>query len=242
MRRKRSTAAEPSCSHAILLTTQEMEDPTNLVLEHLIVRAWKKFPRIFGLKGYEDEFPNSNKVSSTLSAHSGPVAKGYLSKIGERLYALTDEGRREVAKLLGDVIKEEPKRAPANRELLDDGDAMRLHALFESNVGKETGYGSPREDLTLNDAMEFWGITIETDVKTSVPILLEVRDFLVRMAQTIGQETITLRGGRSVTSQDITKLIEVHDYLLVRLPLLIQKSRRQVTRPLVIQKEQPILS
>jgi len=72
-------------------------------LERLIVDAWKKFPQAFGLQEYMDEHPDSNKVIAALAGRRGPLHKQrWFTKIGMKLYALTEKGR-SAAKTLQQV-------------------------------------------------------------------------------------------------------------------------------------------
>src|SRR4029078_2310745 len=57
--------------------------------EALIVASWQQFPKTFGLRGYTDLYPDSNKVLSSIMGEKGLARRGWLSKMGQKLYALT---------------------------------------------------------------------------------------------------------------------------------------------------------
>src|SRR6266436_2759849 len=65
----------------------------------LLVASWQKFPKSFGLKGYSDQYPDSNKVLSSIMGERGLARRGWLSKMGQKLYSLTKEGRQVVQRL-----------------------------------------------------------------------------------------------------------------------------------------------
>src|SRR5947199_1903329 len=67
--------------------------------EALIVASWQKFPKTFGLKGYTEQHPDSNKVLSCIMGERGLARRGWLAKMGQKLYALTREGRQVVQRL-----------------------------------------------------------------------------------------------------------------------------------------------
>lgn len=49
-------------------------------LEQLTITAWRMFPERFGLRGYLDQFPDNNRISSCIHGVRGLVALGYLEK------------------------------------------------------------------------------------------------------------------------------------------------------------------
>jgi len=86
--------------------------------EALIVAAWQHSPRTFGLKGYTDQYPDSNKVLSSIMGEKGLARRGWLAKMGQKLYALTREGRRASVAASG-------SQEPIAAELLEQGSDTR---------------------------------------------------------------------------------------------------------------------
>src|SRR5260370_26468065 len=97
-----NAVAECSVPEKILLAASQLEDEgqSPFSAESLIVTSWLKFPRTFGLKGYADQYPDSNKVLSSIMGEKGLARRGWLVKMGQKLYALTREGRQVVRRLL----------------------------------------------------------------------------------------------------------------------------------------------
>ena len=93
--------ADCTVPEKILLTAHQLEDEgqSPFSAEALIVASWQKFPKTFGLKGYTDQYPDSNKVLSSIMGEKGLARRGWLVKMGQKLYALTREGRQVVGKL-----------------------------------------------------------------------------------------------------------------------------------------------
>src|SRR5271169_7200627 len=85
----------------ILLAADQLEKQgqSPFSAEALIVASWQKFPRTFGLKGYADQYPDSNKVLSCIMGNRGLARRGWLAKMGQKLYTLTREGRQVVLRL-----------------------------------------------------------------------------------------------------------------------------------------------
>ena len=53
--------------------------------EALIVVSWQKFPKTFGLKGYADQYPDSNKILSSIMGEKGLARRGWLVKMGQKM-------------------------------------------------------------------------------------------------------------------------------------------------------------
>src|SRR5215468_252076 len=97
----------------ILLAAHQLEKQgqSPFSAEALIVAAWQQFPRTFGLKGYADQYPDSNKVLSSIMGVKGLARRGWLVKMGQKLYALTREGRSIVRRVMQQ--EDEPAVAPS---------------------------------------------------------------------------------------------------------------------------------
>src|SRR5271163_2839682 len=96
----------------ILLAAEQLEKlgQSPFSAESLIVASWQQFPKTFGLKGFADLYPDSNKVLSSIMGVKGLARRGWLSKMGQKLYALTREGRAIVRK----VLQQDDEPAPAS--------------------------------------------------------------------------------------------------------------------------------
>src|SRR5205807_468685 len=104
--------AEFTVPEKILLAADKLEKAgqSPFSAESLIVAAWQQSPRTFGLKGYADQYPDSNKVLSSIMGEKGLARRGWLVKMGQKLYALTREGRQVVRR----VLQQEDEPAPVS--------------------------------------------------------------------------------------------------------------------------------
>src|SRR5216683_468758 len=97
-RRRRSVNVVTECTvpEKILLAAYQLEEQgqSPFSAEALIVSSWQKFPRTFGLKGYTDLYPDSNKILSSIMGEKGLARRGWLVKMGQKLYSLTNAGRQ----------------------------------------------------------------------------------------------------------------------------------------------------
>lgn len=55
--------------------------------EQLVVRAWTLDRKVWSLRGYEDKWPCSHKVMGILCGRVGPLACGYMRRVGKGRYA-----------------------------------------------------------------------------------------------------------------------------------------------------------
>ena len=72
--------AECTLPEKILLAGFELEEQgqSPFSAEALIVAAWQKYPRTFGLKGYEELYPDSNKVLAGIMGEKGLPKRGWM--------------------------------------------------------------------------------------------------------------------------------------------------------------------
>ena len=68
--------------------------------EELIVACWKRYPETFGLKGYEQEYPDSNSVSTSIMGSKGLINENLLKKVSKKIYSVTVAGKQTVVKIL----------------------------------------------------------------------------------------------------------------------------------------------
>ena len=95
---KRSTAAQ-----AILLAADDLAAAGTKEFSEweLTVAAWQRDPQRFGLRGYEQKYPDHKRVMSEImgSKPSNPVHLRHLEKVRPNTYRLTALGRSEANRL-----------------------------------------------------------------------------------------------------------------------------------------------
>jgi hypothetical protein len=95
---KRSTAAQ-----VILLAAEDLASAGSHEFTEweLTVAAWRRDPARFGLRGYEQKYPDHKRVMSEImgSKPSNPVQLRHIEKIRPSTYKLTALGRSEAARL-----------------------------------------------------------------------------------------------------------------------------------------------
>jgi hypothetical protein len=219
--------AECTVPEKILLAAYQLEEheQSPFSAEALIVASWQKFPRTFGLKGYTDQYPDSNKVLSSIMGERGLTRRGWLAKMGQKLYALTREGRQVVLRLQEGG---EPPPAMAPVKITRDLE-KHLLTLFSSHAVQKFEEGL-KDELTFADACRFWGITENLHGEALTARLDRIRSLLADVDRILGTGSAELSNGRSVSRDDLNLLMAVHEYLAERFARHLSLLRNRVSR------------
>jgi hypothetical protein len=223
--------AECTVPEKILLAAFQLEEQGHspFSAEALVVAAWQKYPRTFGLKGYDEQYPDSNKVLASIMGEKGLAKRGWLVKMGQKLYSLSHEGRRAVRRLLdGD---EPPETAKSDRpiKLSKEHDKL-LQGQFMTSA-YEKFRERRQQELTFADACRFWSITENLAGDVLDARLDHVRAALAEIERQIGQGSANLSDGRNITGEDIAQLCDIHSNLLQRFSRHLTLLRNRAVRP-----------
>jgi hypothetical protein len=206
-----NAVAECTLPEKILLAAHQLEESgqSPFSAEALIVTAWQKYPRTFGLKGYTDQYPDSNKILSSLMGEKGLTKRGWLSKVGQKLYSMTREGRVMVRRLRQDV---EPEASPPEPVRLTTAhEAFFVQALASSAYQK---YREGRkQELTFADACRFWNIADHLTGEALDTRLDQLRGTLAEAERLLGTGHAKLRNGQTVSAEELAMLNDVDSYM-----------------------------
>jgi hypothetical protein len=213
----------------ILLAADQLEKQgqSPFSAEALIVAAWQQFPRTFGLKGYADQYPDSNKVLSSIMGVKGLARRGWLIKMGQKLYALTREGRSIVRK----VLQQDDEPAPANTSIRLSRDHEKfLLNLFETSAVQKFEENR-KSELTFADACRFWSISENMKGDQLDAKLHQFEQSLAELDRTLANGDSEVTGGRVISAGDLRVLNNIHRYMSDRfgrhLNLLRSRSARR---------------
>jgi hypothetical protein len=222
-----NTVAECTVPEKILLAAYELEEggQSPFSAESLVVGAWQKYPRTFGLKGYDEQYPDSNKVLASIMGEKGLARRGWLVKMGQKLYALTRDGRHVVRRLLqgGD-----PPAADRPVKLSRDQDKL-LQGLFASTAYDKYREGR-RQELTFADACRFWNVTENLNGDALDARLDHLRATLAESERQVGLGSANLGDGHSITADDLGTLCDIHAHLLHRFSRHLSLLRNRAGR------------
>ena len=194
--------------------------------EALIVASWVKFPNTFGLKGFAEKYPDSNKILSSIMGEKGLARRGWLIKMGQKMYALTREGRRVVRR----VMLEEDDEPQVSKLLKLSRDQERfLLALLDSSAVQKFEENRKTE-LTFADACRFWGITENMKGDQLDDKLQSVRKTLTELDRLFADSDAELSSGRVITAGDIRVLANIHRNMEDRFDRHLNLLRSRVGR------------
>jgi hypothetical protein len=226
-----NAVAELTVSQKILMAAYHLTEQgqTPFSAEALIVSSWQEYPRTFGLKGYADQHPDSNRVLSCIMGERGLAHRGWLAKVGQKLYTLSREGRHEVQRLLhgGDepsVREEPPARAPLGRDR-----EKHLLNLLSSTVVQRFAEGLKNE-ITFRDACRFWGITETYKGDDLESRLDQVPEVVAEVEGRMDGDTLELSNGRLLSKHELRTLNSIHDYLRERFTRHLTLLRNRTAR------------
>jgi hypothetical protein len=200
----------------ILLAAFQLEEAgqSPFSAEALIVASWQQYPQTFGLKGYAEQYPDSNKVLSSIMGEKGLAKRGWLVKMGQKLYALTREGRGVVRRLTQG--EEQPQQEQAGRPASVSREQDKLLQVLFQSSGLQKFQEGRKLEWTFADACRFWGITENMQGDVLDARLDHVRANLADIERQLGLGSATLSDGRSISADDISMLYDVHNQMHTR--------------------------
>jgi hypothetical protein len=204
--------AECTLPEKILLAAQHLEEQgqSPFSAEALIVSAWQKYPRTFGLKGFEEQYPDSNKVLSGIMGEKGLPRRGWMAKVGQKMYSLTRDGRQVVRKLQqGEATP--PLTARRQADQLSREQDLLLQGLLAGAAYQKLRQGREGE-WTFSEACRFWSIgervgsAVDARLDELLTQLTEIERILAGGVQILGN-------GRQVDAADAGQLCDLHAQL-----------------------------
>lgn len=204
---------EISLDEKVLLAAYDLEEQgkTPFSAEDLVIAAWRRFPDAFGLEGYGNEYPDSNRVFTKIMGDKGLKGRGWLLKVGEKIYQLSDAGKLHASSL------SEGRSTSPSRSVLNRKQKEFLQKLMQTKAVLKVRNNLHQEIIFL-DACSFWDISARTVSSTLIARLMSVESLLEFVGETIRQKgnIAFVHGDLPVTSEDVTLLMRTHHYLFER--------------------------
>jgi hypothetical protein len=182
--------------------------------EDLVISAWQNYPDTFGLSGHVDEngrnaYPDSNRVFAEIMGTKPVRQRGYLVKVGNKLYRLTEVGTQYASQIQSDSTGIE--KLSLARPLKDE-----LHRLLHANAVEKFRNGQI-DDITFHDACGFWKISSRS---TAIEFTGRYNNIerLLSSAKAISQDrdTALRHGGNAITLSDVESMLNVHHLMRER--------------------------
>jgi hypothetical protein len=219
-----TTTASPSAlaftvTQKVLVASHilEKQGQSPFSAEALIVECWKTSPETFGLKGFAKHYPDSNRVLAVIMGERGLARQGWLTKMGTKLYALSERGRKEAERLLrGEEAPPKPKperptRTASGPKINREVEKFILRITTSTAMRRfKTG---AKYEITFRDAAAFWGVADPTnliEVRKAAALLPEE---LEKAEELFTTDKIVLSNGQQMTIDEVRMVGDVHTYL-----------------------------
>lgn len=186
----------------------EQKGKSPFIAEDLIVATWENDKGSFGLQGYSEKFPDSNRILTNVMGTKGLRGKGWIEKTGEKLYRLTPLGIKTAKALLGldDIGASRAGNVP--REQLQVIKRLMESPIFASNQS------AADTDVIFRDACRFWGISSYSTAATLKNRFVEIKDTLDTLRKIIeankGHEVVLPSMKIRIDSSVIQRLQDLH--------------------------------
>jgi hypothetical protein len=212
-----TSAPVRTVAEQVLLAARHLEEDgqNTFTAEALIVSAWKINPSAFGLKGFAERFPDSNKVLSVIMGERGLARQGLLDKVGVKQYTLTERGRKMIAKGKRGLRAEEGPLTRSVRGARGNGlsrEADQLLIRLSASVAASRFRFNAKDLITFPLACQFWGVTA-TD-STAVRAASErTRSLLAKIEDQFPNQTVELSNGHQFNRHEVSLLRNVQTFL-----------------------------
>ena len=187
--------------------------------EELLLAAWKRDPMAWGLRGHEEQFPDSEKIYKELdrvsvggrNVRGGLAALGLLEKVYQRTFRLTPSGFAEASEIVG---AEPSMRGKAERSLADAIKTILSHPVYQE------WKRDPKMPKYFRDAGHFWGVAVGTPPSVIQRRVAEIDHTLEKarskLNQSAGDEVASSHGRILFSGDDIHQAIEFQAILKAR--------------------------
>jgi hypothetical protein len=221
---------ELTVSQKIILAAYHLEEQGNTPFsaEALIVASWRASPVTFGLKGFADQFPDANRVLACIMGERGLARRGWLVKVGQKLYSLSRQGKEEARRVQAGDDPLPKRRALAQIKVPKEQEA-HLIALFNNLAVRRFKEGMKRE-ITFKDACRFWNLTETAHGDAVDEALAKVPATLAAVEQLLIGETVELSNGMSASQEDLKTLAGVHKFLSEQFSRHLAQQRERTRR------------
>ena len=205
----------------LLITAINLEENGKrpFTAEDFVVNAWKNFPDAFGLSGHIDDkghrkYPDSNRVFAEIMGSKPIRKKGFLEKVGTKLYQLTESGQGQARRLSARFLSDGDTEPDTGKSGLDRAMVLQIKRLFSSKA-IEKYIGQRIEEITFYDACAFWSITPRSSAiqfENKIANFNNVIQTALKDAK--GKKLTFEHGGRAYSPKEMKLLIGVHELLM----------------------------
>lgn len=209
-----SAVPELTVSQKIILAAYHLEEQGNspFSAEALIVASWTESPKTFGLKGFVEKYPDANRVLACIMGERGLARRGWLVKMGQKLYTLSRQGREEAKRVLAGDESPMPKRRALAQIKVPKDLEQQLTGLLNSRVVRLFKTGMKRE-ITYKDACNFWGLADSIHGPALDETVAKIPSLLEQVEKLLIGESVELSDGMVASAEELKTLGAVHRFL-----------------------------
>jgi hypothetical protein len=139
----------------------------------------------------------------------GLARRGWLVKMGQKLYALTREGRNVIRRVM---MEEEEDAPPGSVQRLSREHERFLKVLFDSSAVQKFE-DNRKHELSFADACRFWSITENIKGELLDEKLEDMDTTLAELDRILADVDAEMSGGRLVTAGEIRVMTNIHRYM-----------------------------
>jgi hypothetical protein len=214
--KKSEQVREITIADRIILGALQISDgdtERTFTFEELVVSTWKLYKNVFGLRGFEELYPDSAKIHPNVYHGSALVGKGLLRTIDERVLSMTDAG---IARALSLKTADVDSKLGLPRKL-----RTAILDILEHRVFREW-LEDPSKPKDFRGAGVFWGISPGTPskvVRTRIQDVERKLEEILNFLENAGLDHVKEErvGGRILFEKvDVERCLEFHEEMKVR--------------------------
>jgi hypothetical protein len=188
-------------------------------MEDLAVWAWKHDRSAWGLRGYEPDYPDLDKIRKDMGARGaeqkGVLQLGWVERVEPRVYRLTPAGLAEYATLMASMGSTGSElQDKASRELESQISRILEHSVYRQWVDDKA------RPKYFRDAGHFWGIAAGTPaqvVRDRVGSVDQTLRAAIRLLDELGvNEIASSRGKLLFDRRDVERCMEFQETIKKR--------------------------
>lgn len=183
--------------------------------EDLVMAAWTMFPDTFGLSGYADAHPDSNRVLTQIMGTKGMRGKGWLRKVGEKQYSLTAKALTDGEVLHQRTEGASPERSGYLRGQLQREVAGKLARMLSTTAARKALEGVASSDISFTEACGFWDVTARSSANTLSYKLQETEAVLAEAKEATRSQGISVNT-MNLSAAQIDRLTAAHNEMKER--------------------------
>mgnify|MGYP001433238778 CR=1 FL=1 len=216
----------------VLLSAYHLLDKKKIFsAEDLTVKSFELFPDDFSLPGYKS-VPNSNKIYTfVMGKDAALIRKGFIKKIGEKQYKISDAGLSYVESnlLSSNDIKKNKSKINTTRN-----DMLKMKNFFDNKITKIILSKNEIDGLDFDDVCSFWRISSTVTYPDLVEKFSQLDTWfntLKDMFKKTGNKIIEIDSNTLINKKHLNNLISAHEKFKIKFEKQISYIKKQRPNP-----------